>query len=585
MPEDNGANRASQLAENSSKYGAKVGKKADKKTKKEGKKAKNELAEKISQTFFEGKKKWLAAILACLIIFVCCFLVVIIVVLMITSVMVINEVNNKAGGGTATLQQIGTFYPRLESPVKGKKSVNNTGKMVEDYYFNSTNPFEASGYGMPNCTSYVWSRAYEMLDSTPNLCTLDAQYWYDYNIKYDYYPYGSEPRLGAIGVWSHDNSGHVAVVEKIEGTKVTFSNSAYGSTFFFLLEVDSTTQPNYWDNSNWRFLGFIYVFDELVYQYGSSGTSVLADIARAEVEEGSHYGGHKYWSWFGFSSRVEWCACFASYCMNKAGLLTEEAGGGHKTAMAETQWYKDRGHFLPGGNTPSSGMLIFFDWGGDGIPDHIGIVIDVNNGTVYTAEGNHSDSTAFCEYSIGYSCIYGYGTFNTYDSGSLSSSKAPESEREFVKLFNNYFRRLGYNKAAICGMLGNIYTECSMSSSVYFAGWIDDAGGAPGNSNGICQWYGDNCTRFRRDCPNWNKSVVAQFEYLAKTLDNDGQGSYNTKYYYWCTGTKAALKSVSNTKAGAQNAAYEFMRLYERPNLGFDQSRRWNKAAEYWDWI
>ena len=47
-------------------------------------------------------------------------------------------------------------------------------------------------------------------------------------------------------------------------------------------------------------------------------------------------------------------------------------------------------------------------------------------------------------------------------------------------------------------------------------------------------WYGDNCTRFKRDCPNWGVDVTAQFEYLYQTLIKDGQGSYNDKYYYWC---------------------------------------------------
>lgn len=582
MPEDNGVNEAEKISKDSvSSTGKTVGKSLDKTP---DKSKSNKETSKLSEKKSKGKKKWIALLIGFGIALLSLLLASLIIVFTITSVVVLNEGNNAANGGS--LQQRGTFYPRLEAPEKGKESVNHTGKKVDDYYFNSTNPLEAAGFGMPNCTAYVWSRAYEMLDSTPNLCTRNAQEWYDYNKKYDYYPYGSEPRLGAIAVWSHDNSGHVAVVEKIEGTKVTFSNSAYQSTFFFLLEVDSTVQTNYWDNSSWHFFGFIYVFDEMQYNDGYGGPSQLAAVATREVNEGAHYGGQKYWSWFGFNSRVEWCACFVSYCMNECGLLTEKAGEGHKDAQAATSWYKERGHFLPGGNTPSSGMLIFFDWGGDGLSDHIGIVTDVKNGTVHTAEGNTSDRTAFHEYSVNDSRIYGYATFNTYERSSVSNNtQVPKSEAEFCQMFYRYFSRKGYNKAAICGMLGNIYTECSMSSSVYFKDWISDAGGAPGNSNGICQWYGDNCTRFRRDCPNWNKSLMAQFEYLAGTLDNDGQGSYNTKYYYWCTGTKAALKTVPNTRAGAQDAAYYFMKYYERPNLGFDQSRRWSKAAEYWDML
>lgn len=59
--------------------------------------------------------------------------------------------------------------------------------------------------------------------------------------------------------------------------------------------------------------------------------------------------------------------------------------------------------------------------------------------------------------------------------------------------------------------------------SNYFAGYVPDAFGAVGNSGGICMWYGDNCTRFKRDCPNWGVDVTAQFEYLYQTLIKDGQ--------------------------------------------------------------
>ena len=33
-------------------------------------------------------------------------------------------------------------------------------------------------------------------------------------------------------------------------------------------------------------------------------------------------GGQKFWSWYGFNYRVEWCACFVSWCANEVGLWT-----------------------------------------------------------------------------------------------------------------------------------------------------------------------------------------------------------------------------------------------------------------------
>lgn len=223
-----------------------------------------------------------------------------------------------------------------------------------------------------------------------------------------------------------------------------------------------------------------------------------------------------------------------------------------------------------------------------------------SDGTIKVNDPNDNDTnknyinTHFTKEAIAQSgiCYYIFDSYDTQD--------APQSEKEFVELFNVYFRRLGYSKAAICGMLGNIYAECSMSSAVYFADYIPDAGGAPGNSNGICQWYGDNCTRFRRDCPNWNTDVMAQFKYLAKTLENDGSGTGKYQYYYGCSGCKDTLDGnitdknknwtenngrVTNTKEGAKVAARAFMDLYERPNMSFDQSIRWFKAEQYWNMI
>lgn len=51
----------------------------------------------------------------------------------------------------------------------------------------------------------------------------------------------------------------------------------------------------------------------------------------------------------------------------------------------------------------------FFDWEGDGETDHVGIVERVENGTVYTVEGNSGDSCKLNDYAIGSSVIYGYG--------------------------------------------------------------------------------------------------------------------------------------------------------------------------------
>ena len=143
-----------------------------------------------------------------------------------------------------------SYSPRLSAPSYANK-----------YYFSDSNIFYKYGYGMPNCTCYAWGRAYELLNKTPDLCVYSAYLWYDYNKENGYYPYGTEPKLGAIACWvySSGTSGHVAVVEKIENGTITFSNSAYGGDMFYLTTSPVNDPSN--GRGSWIFQGYIYIGD------------------------------------------------------------------------------------------------------------------------------------------------------------------------------------------------------------------------------------------------------------------------------------------------------------------------------------
>lgn len=139
-------------------------------------------------------------------------------------------------------------------------------------------------------------------------------------------------------------------------------------------------------------------------------------VAVAESQIGN-VGGQPYWSWYGFNSRVAWCACFVSWCANECGYI--DAGVIPKFAgcVWGVDWFQDRGQWADGTATPVPGMIIFFDWDSpdgesgpqDGLSDHVGIVQKVEDGYVYTIEGNTGDSCAQRRYSIGYYEILGYG--------------------------------------------------------------------------------------------------------------------------------------------------------------------------------
>ena len=112
-------------------------------------------------------------------------------------------------------------------------------------------------------------------------------------------------------------------------------------------------------------------------------------IVNVAIEQLGNVGGKPYWSWYGFSSRVEWCACFVSWCANECGYI--ETGVIPKYSICDTgvDWFKERNQWLEGLEEPQAGMIIFFDWKSDGLDgnsDHTGIVEKVENGRVYTCD-------------------------------------------------------------------------------------------------------------------------------------------------------------------------------------------------------
>ena len=146
------------------------------------------------------------------------------------------------------------------------------------------------------------------------------------------------------------------------------------------------------------------------YPYGraftSGGNHAIVEVALTQL---GNEGGQPYWSWYGFGGRVEWCACFASWCADQCGYL--ESGIIPKFSLCSdgVNWFKGKGQWQDKNYEPQAGDLIFFDWGSDGSIDHVGIVEKCENGTVYTVEGNSGDACKQQSYPVGSGSIYGYG--------------------------------------------------------------------------------------------------------------------------------------------------------------------------------
>jgi len=146
------------------------------------------------------------------------------------------------------------------------------------------------------------------------------------------------------------------------------------------------------------------------YPYGraftSGGNQAIVEVALTQL---GNEGGQPYWSWYGFEGRVEWCACFVSWCADQCGYIESGIIPKFAGCVDGANWFKGNGQWQDRNYEPQAGNIIFFDWEGDGETDHVGIVEKCENGVVYTVEGNSGDACRQNQYTVGSSSIYGYG--------------------------------------------------------------------------------------------------------------------------------------------------------------------------------
>ena len=149
--------------------------------------------------------------------------------------------------------------------------------------------------------------------------------------------------------------------------------------------------------------------------YGiKSGDTAIIQVAASQI---GNEGGEPYWSHFGFTSRIEWCACFVTWCGDECGFVENGIMPNAIGCVVSMNWYKERGQWIDGSNEPTPGMIIFYDWDDpdgdfgpqDGKPDHVGIVEKVVDGVIWTIEGNSGDSCRRNQRSVGEKVILGFG--------------------------------------------------------------------------------------------------------------------------------------------------------------------------------
>ena len=161
-----------------------------------------------------------------------------------------------------------------------------------------------------------------------------------------------------------------------------------------------------------------YVTELLSDEYSDLWTSLSVpgvgsdDIVAVALSQVGNVGGQPYWSWYGFSSRVEWCACFVSWCADQCGYIESGVIPKHSYCPTGVEWFRSRGQWQDRNSIPAPGTIIYFDWGGDGVADHVGIVESCDGSTVYTIEGNANNACKQLSYAVGDRRILGYGTLS-----------------------------------------------------------------------------------------------------------------------------------------------------------------------------
>jgi lysozyme len=127
-------------------------------------------------------------------------------------------------------------------------------------------------------------------------------------------------------------------------------------------------------------------------------TSTAADVLKVAKAELGKTDGTKYGKWYeknvdknaynyDFGARgVPWCAMFASWVLDQAGVKCAGLPGAYCPTMLQAA--KDAKATVSKANA-KPGDIVYFDWDG-GVSDHVGIVVSANpkSSTMQTIEGN-----------------------------------------------------------------------------------------------------------------------------------------------------------------------------------------------------
>lgn len=115
--------------------------------------------------------------------------------------------------------------------------------------------------------------------------------------------------------------------------------------------------------------------------------------------------------------RAAWCASFVSWCANQAGI-SKDIVTYHAYTPSGYNWFKANAHAYSrkqvanGSYTPLPGDIVYFKSAKSSRINHVGIVIQYQDGVLYTVEGNTNSGEETND--GGSVCLKSYKITNTF---------------------------------------------------------------------------------------------------------------------------------------------------------------------------
>lgn len=172
-------------------------------------------------------------------------------------------------------------------------------------------------------------------------------------------------------------------------------------------KLDELKKPNLTDAEKKARFAFLQT---LAGQYDSRGEIKSGDSTYTYFSEWyiDGYARDPRWNQY-----TPWCACFLSWA---AAQQPDNTFIGTPPRFADVdegmKGFKDSRMWRERGATPIPGDYVFFDWDGGTDPDHVGAVLCVKDGFLYTIEGNSGGRVAVNRYPKNDPRIVGYGVLN-----------------------------------------------------------------------------------------------------------------------------------------------------------------------------